>query len=71
MKQLPTKTVFDHNHLCWKCEDATNKGSLDYCEKCEEAHFICIRCSHEYFKEQEKIYPEDSQFSVKQRRNMK
>jgi len=71
MKELPTQTTFEHNHLCWKCEDATIYGSWDYCEKCEEAHFICKKCTPEYFKDQDKIYPENSKFPVEQRRNMK
>ncbi len=72
MKQLPTQTKFDHNHLCWKCDDATIFGSWDYCPNCEEPHFICKNCSADYYSDgQVKEYPKLQKYSFKEKKELK
>ena len=49
MNQLPTKNKFDHPHICWVCQEERKfYGHLDYCDNCEEAHFICQYCIKNY-----------------------
>ncbi len=70
MKELPSQTQFEHNHLCWKCEDVTLFGSWDYCSKCEEPHFICDKCYPEYFSEP-KEYPKLRNYSLKEKKELR
>jgi len=49
MNRLPIKTKFDHPHICWVCQEERKFfGKLDYCDNCEEAHFICQDCKKNY-----------------------
>ena len=49
MNILPEMQEFDHPHICWLCsKERIFYGKWDYCENCEEPHFVCQNCIQEY-----------------------
>ena len=65
-------TKFKHPHTCYECEEGRRfEGKIIYCERCEEAHFICLICLPRYLKDEHDLGLPMNKYTTKTKREFK